>query len=1149
MPNPKQYLQKEIIPGNNLSWDTDGVTLNADVPRIEANPQETPTDTLESLELDGTVYGLGGGTEVEANPSDPATDTLSTIDIAGTVYSIEGSGGGGISYDYYLHDGNIGGGPGSTAYATVPLDKSLTEGVYIAYTIDSNGTTGNTFFTWGGTNKSLTTGSITYTLSETAATATNYSGNWRDIFLTIFKLNSGGGTGSGGFSAPDYENPETITLVLNTWVTYNVTENGYIMVDMGGFIGNATTIKVNNTVLSADKSADTGYFLNSTYMFPVMTGDVVELYLNYNSAGYSSNTALFFPAKNGGGGGGGTGNLNAVEMDYEDWLALPQDEREDPNIEYFLSNAPGGGGGTGDLSAMELTQNQYNNLPTAQKLDDKELYFINNNITTEEAIDVTDFVNKRETAVTITADSSTNSLIYAWNGNSDIGAQSVYPTIISANVTRIDYKIITGTSYSTSDNRFKIGIGVRATYDTTNFIMTNDSGWEAIDIYNIQNDVIEGSLDLSEINTDTYLYIIGHGWNMTVEDLTIVTVNESTDPTKIMYKDVEYGSGGGGGSGELVADVIWEGPSTPTTSGTVITLDKSWEDYDFLVFEIKQGSEYSSTPMIYLKNIETNVKYIQTGYGYSRFDAIMTLLTSTTMKIERTSSSGVETTYSKIYGLKFNSGGGGSTGGGNLYGTTDPTNDLGNNGDIYMKYQGGSEPVEGETETLTNVYLEITKGNDWVALPNFDTSLYYSVIFNHSPNQVLSTKINISDISTDANNPTIFGNTYDDLYGYINNSTLYLKTVIWNTVINSAIVTLNVFQPPQILNTYGKVEDEWVGFPGGGSTSGGFYAPDYENPTIINLTMKTWNTYVVPENGYIMLDITAHTGTHTQVKVNGTTLSLDYCYANNYMLNATYMFPVMKNDVVELYPNYEGQYYASNTAKFFPALNGGNSESLITTYYARNAQISDGTNKQFITVQLDQPIEEGSDYVMVIKNTVDGTPVQKTFFNYLNFGNYYSTTVYGGSSIKTMSLQITSTSISCTNYEGSWQDIYIDVYKTVNRSSSSKSFVNYSTDEQMIGTWIDGKPIYQKTWQVDQSIHTYSPSWSEKDLGIAVSDYDINMIVKCFLWCVDNTDASTKGCIQPEWTRIANGSIHVSMPSGWNANVKSITIQYTKTTD
>lgn len=837
MPNPKQYLQKEIIPGNNLSWDTDGVTLNADVPSIEANPQETSTDTLESLEIDGTVYDLGGGTEVEANPSDPATDTLSsididgtvydlgggteveanpsdpatdtlsTIDIAGTVYSIEGGGGGGISYDYYLQDGNIGGGPGSSAYATVPLDKTLTEGVYIAYTIDSNGTTGNTFFTWGGTNKSLTTGSITYTLSATAATATNYSGNWRDIFLTIFKLNSGGGTGGGGFSAPDYENPETITLVLNTWVTYNVTENGYIMVDLTAFTETGgTSVKVNGTTLSFDKTGATNYILNSTYMFPVMKDDVVEIRLNYNNTGYAGNTALFFPAKNSGGGGGGTGNLNAVEMDYEDWLALPQEEREDPTIEYFLSNAPGGGGsgsgyeeeqiylatstsfsnitvdwdwnnydayvfrpwdaiasnqsgdstfltkqqvldaisnnvpqyftnsygyasynisastlttvnhsnsmfmqeivgikfgsgsgGGGDLSAYELTQNQYNNLPTAQKLDEKELYFINNNITTEEAIDVTDFVNKVESggAMTITADATNNTLSYVWGGASTIGANSFYPTAISSNATRIDYKITTGTSYTTSDDQFKIGIGVKTTYDATNWAKPTDNNWVAIDVYNTQNTVIEGSLDLSEVDEDTYFYICGHGWNMTIEDLTIVTVNESTDPTKIMYKDVEYGSGGG-------------------------------------------------------------------------------------------------------------------SGGGNLYGTTDPASDLGNNGDIYMKY--------GHRYVNTS-FISSTTSIPWgstldVTITDMDTydSLHIEgkCMIGGYGNQPFDEEWVVDDIPSDSST-AVRVTANSDCFMYRDGDTLKF----YNTVTAGVIDSLEGAKAdaPYIVGEYGKIEGAWCNFP------------------------------------------------------------------------------------------------------------------------------------------------------------------------------------------------------------------------------------------------------------------------------------------------------------------------------------------------
>lgn len=32
---------------------------------------------------------------------------------------------------------------------------------------------------------------------------------------------------------------------------------------------------------------------------------------------------------------------------------------------------------------------------------------------------------------------------------------------------------------------------------------------------------------------------------------------------------------------------------------------------------------------------------------------------------------------------------------------------------------------------------------------------------------------------------------------------------------------------------------------------------------------------------------------------------------------------------------------------------------------------------------------------------------------------------------------------------------------------------NYSTDEQIVGTWIDGKPLYEKTLYWDNTIHTF----------------------------------------------------------------------------
>ncbi len=60
--------------------------------QIEFNTQEAATEVLTRLKADGTVYNLGGGTEVEANPSESATDDLNTIKIGNTVYDIPGGG-------------------------------------------------------------------------------------------------------------------------------------------------------------------------------------------------------------------------------------------------------------------------------------------------------------------------------------------------------------------------------------------------------------------------------------------------------------------------------------------------------------------------------------------------------------------------------------------------------------------------------------------------------------------------------------------------------------------------------------------------------------------------------------------------------------------------------------------------------------------------------------------------------------------------------------------------------------------------------------------------------------------------------------------------------------------------------------------------
>lgn len=51
---------------------------------------------------------------------------------------------------------------------------------------------------------------------------------------------------------------------------------------------------------------------------------------------------------------------------------------------------------------------------------------------------------------------------------------------------------------------------------------------------------------------------------------------------------------------------------------------------------------------------------------------------------------------------------------------------------------------------------------------------------------------------------------------------------------------------------------------------------------------------------------------------------------------------------------------------------------------------------------------------------------------------------------------------------------------------------NYSKDEQVIGTWVDGRPIYQKTYE------TTTPSTSNESTLIDISGMKLDNLLACF---------------------------------------------------
>lgn len=194
---------------------------------------------------------------------------------------------------------------------------------------------------------------------------------------------------------------------------------------------------------------------------------------------------------------------------------------------YSLPSGGGGGGG----SFVGLTKSQYDALPTADKEDTSKLYFVQEGggqIETTDLIGVSsDWGMYREGSMTITWNSN-DEIVFDWVGGSSIGGDIVKIAAIPANASKIRFKITTGSAYDTTTQRFKLGIGVRTTY-TTGVVLDgyNTTDWLAFKNFDTTNSVWEDELDLSNVTVDTYLYIIAHGWDATINKLEMVTADSS----------------------------------------------------------------------------------------------------------------------------------------------------------------------------------------------------------------------------------------------------------------------------------------------------------------------------------------------------------------------------------------------------------------------------------------------------------------------------------------------------------------------------------------------------------------------------------------------------------------------------------------------
>lgn len=106
---------------------------------------------------------------------------------------------------------------------------------------------------------------------------------------------------------------------------------------------------------------------------------------------------------------------------------------------------------------------------------------------------------------------------------------------------------------------------------------------------------------------------------------------------------------------------------------------------------------------------------------------------------------------------------------------------------------------------------------------------------------------------------------------------------------------------------------------------------------------------------------------------------------------------------------------------------------------------------------------------------------------------------------------------------------------------------NYSTEESVVGTWIDGKPIYQKTMILETPLAFWTNAWKN---NVAFVAYNIDNVVNAFSYtsAYAGSNATAVGMEMISVDR-STGYYNVFHPNSATLPHMGATIQYTKTTD
>lgn len=176
----------------------------------------------------------------------------------------------------------------------------------------------------------------------------------------------------------------------------------------------------------------------------------------------------------------------------------------------------------------------------------------------------------------------------------------------------------------------------------------------------------------------------------------------------------------------------------------------------------------------------------------------------------------------------------------------------------------------------------------------------------------------------------------------------------------------------------------------------------------------------------------------------------------------------------------------------------------------------------------------------------------------LNGVDYYKSTISGGDSVEWSQIVTGGTKIAEVTINGDMTEVYAP--------SGGSSGHNYSTQEQVVGTWIDGKPLYERiiTGNLNGASSgtfyiNYADISAEAEEVIFYDGYiryNYNLAGTDLVWLNINTSTADNNFkITTQNQLMAGGvstnrlAIFLSNANWAKMDLYRIKVQYTKTTD